>query len=263
MRAIYLKKLYFPLAIVFTLIGCSSSSDDEAQPELNWRPGIYTGVFAPIDAPADGVTMIITSDNRFALTTKSSDDYAYLNGEWFAIGTVSGGSLNGRNGFSANITDPDIKSNFEGTYSRGAITGTFNVWFDDPDGSNYGVIYDPDGNVYSVLYNRDSSTDKLSGPWVDDVNIFNIGTSTWTITSQGAITMSADSGCTATGTTGPINTRFNEYSLSITVENCSGADGEYVGLGYTNDKYFTDDKFIFILGHTTLETYGIFSPVLQ
>ena len=229
-----MRKFIFTTLISLLLSACSSgggssneTSNTTTTESFSFSPGLYTGTFATSGGSTDSFAIMITSNNKWA----GADP------EEASTGTVNGATLSNTFGFSATLESAN-----SGTFTNGTESGSFSI------------------ASVSGLYDRTSSLDKLNGTWVDDEFTDVTGTATFTF-NNGALSMTTVSGCSGTGNITTIDTRKNEYALTVTVSNCDEFNGNYSGFGFTDDVNFTDDQFAFVVDNS--ENFALFAPVKQ
>jgi hypothetical protein len=158
---------------------------------------------------------------RFAATSTNAQFSAELNvsgNNFSATPTVysSSGSYIGM----GNITGTFIPKGFmNGTYSGIGDSGTFSL-------------------VYNALYERSSSLSAVAGTWTNYSSGYY---ETITIDSNGNITRPPISGCTSSGSISVINSLYNIYHVSLSVDNCGSENGLYNGLAVLTDTKTNND----------------------
>jgi len=205
----YIYKVIRLLTIIPLLYACAAAEDSSGP---DWTPGIYTGSFTPSGGTAQPSVVMITSDYR-ALYTETDIASA-------GLGTVSGDTISLGGQATISLTD-----GLTGTYVFGNAAGSFSL-------------------AASDVYNHGSAAATLNGTY-DDNNYTSlfvaIGATSWQF-SNGAFTFaSISTSCGAYGTVTPINTLYNEYSVNMTVHDCTDYDGVYNGLAFTDNTNSTDD----------------------
>ena len=117
------------------------------------------------------------------------------------------------------------------TVKSGTASGTvvdrdsFNMSYDMPNHTTgtVSMVYNSD------LYERTSTLTKTSGMW-------GLGSTVFTIESNGTINGQDSSGCTYNGRISVVNALYNAYALSIDVRLWFGLSGLYTGTAYINDQ---------------------------
>jgi hypothetical protein len=237
----FFKFLSITSILLISVTGCSSGGSDSGTTLPSTVPaGVYEGTVTPTGGTAETAVALITSDNNIAII-----DINTLEG---FIGTISGSSLSGTVYTSVAIpATGQVTSvsgnNINGTYSSSLGGGTF------------ALVADPN------LYNRTSSLSKLEGVWVDSVFTNISGASTWVIQADGSFTVSTTAGCSGSGSFSTINTAYNEYSLTMTIANCTGYNGTYSGIAVTSDTYNTDDSISLVFSNGSIG--GLSEPIKQ
>ena len=215
------------LSIVLTACGGGGGGGEGSSSPTNQSiAGIWIGSFtSSIFHSTYGITGIVTESGvaRFAATSSLTQYSGVLkvSGNKFTS-TVTGyfpsGSYAGMGDIAGTFTPKGIMN---GTYSSTIDKGTFSF-------------------AYSSLYERPSSLSAIAGTWTD----YSSGDyETITINSSGNITRPPISGCTTSGNISIIDSRYNAYQVSLTVNNCGSQNGSYSGLAVLTDTNTANDTF--------------------
>jgi len=210
--------------------------------------GIYSGTVTPNSAAVPFfVVGLMTTDNRVGFFASGivNDTVAVIGTR--SNNTITGTLFNGAYNPSAAPMSGQITSvsgnNIGGVYTSSIESGSFSLVADQN------------------LYSRGASLAKITGTWVDAVHTSGAGTTTWIIQPNGAFSMASVSGCAATGVFSLIDASKNEYGVNLTVTNCPGVNGAYIGAGALSDFNATDDMFTFMFSNGTAG--GAFAPIKQ
>jgi len=202
------------LTIIPLLYACAAAEDSSGP---DWTPGIYTGSFTPSGGTAQPSVVMITSDYQ-ALYTETDIASA-------GLGTVSGDTVSLGGQATMSLTDISQTDGLTGTYVFGNAAGSFSL-------------------AASDAYNHGSAAATLNGTYDDNTytsQFVAIGATTWQFSNGAFSFYSPSTGCSAIGTVTPIDTRFNEYSVNMTIQYCTDYDGVYNGLAFTDDTNSADD----------------------
>jgi len=144
--------------------------------------------------------------------------YAWIDGSVYTDVTLSG-TINERSTFSGNWA------------ASTGETGTFNF-------------------AYESLHQRDSSLGLVADTWISFNDSGNpIGTVS--IDAAGRLDGQDAAGCLYSGTVSIIDANYNVYDLSLSVLNCSSANGDYSGLGILTDNVNQNDTFVYTVDKGT------------
>lgn len=111
--------------------------------------------------------------------------------------------------------------------------------------------------TYDAIYERGSDLATVAAVYTT-FDIFG-DTSSFAIDANGAISGQSAAGCVLDGLVIISDATFNAYGVALDLASCGGLDGEYDGLGLTQDMNATDDVFLF--GVFTSQTAIIGAPV--
>ncbi len=224
----------FSMAILsLSLVACGSDGGSGGNDVAtnNIPNGLYQGTITPDSGASSDAFAIITSEGEMlvsysesvdsveaiAATTTSSD----FNGNVYSAGT---GSITGA--VAAPVTGSIILSSgneLTGTYVRGSIGGIFSFTQNEN------------------ISNKTSDLSKLTGVWVDDVNVDPTGVATYVVQSDGSFEMTTTLGCNGTGNFQLIDPTKNEYDLTMSITGCDDAAGNYDGTAVVVDGSNPDD----------------------
>lgn len=106
--------------------------------------------------------------------------------------------------------------------------------------------------TYNDDYERGSDLARVEGAWADSLGVI------YNVDAVGVIFAQDPDGCVYDGTVRALYRSFNTYRLRLTLSECAGLDGDYLGLGVLGDDAGVDDAFIIQLDNTQVA----FSDVL-
>jgi hypothetical protein len=211
------------------------------------QAGLYQGNFYSdlLNQVIPGVA-VIAPNGEFAAV---SFDAMAATGSW----TVNGKSFSATG--TAVSADPDFT--FSSTLSiSGQISpeyrmvGSYTV-----SGGDRGTF---DFNATTELYRRGISLAEISGNYTAR-NLVSGATGTATISNSGRITVSDSFGCSYQGQISVPDDRFNLFSVTVVVSNCSVSNGTYKGYGSQIDYYSLDDG----RGIQLMATNGQYAGVIE
>jgi len=203
--------------------------------------GIWIGAFTSNIIPLTFNVLGIITETGVARFVSTS-----TNARYSAVLTLSG------NSFSTTATAYGSSGSYIGMVN---ISGTFT-----PKGFINGT-YDGLGDTgtvslaYNSLYERPSSLALTEGTWTNYASGYY---ETITIDSSGNVTRPPVSGCTSWGKISIIDSLYNVYEASLTVDNCGSQNGFYSGLAVLTD---TDTNNDTLLASTSNSTYSFFAEL--
>lgn len=218
--------LLLTLTIISACGGGSGGGSSSSSPEPTTQPiaGIWIGAFTSnVSHLTFDVLGVVTESGIARFTSTSS------NSQYSAVLSVSG------NNFTATATAYGSSGSYIGMVN---ISGTFT-----PKGIMNGT-YDGVGDTgtfslaYNSLYERPSSLALIEGTWTNYASGYY---ETITIDSSGNVTRPPVSGCTSSGKISIIDSLYNVYDVSLTVDNCGSQNGLYSGLAVLTDTDTNND----------------------
>jgi hypothetical protein len=218
------------LPALLLLLSACASSEDSSTSGPDWVPGIYTGNFTANGGTPQPSVVMITSNNKALFT---EDDVGSV-----GLGTVSGDTVS----FGAQAS-MSLTQDLTGNFNFAGTVGSFSL-------------------VASTLYNQGSALSLLHGNYVDDTYTAFAGDTSW-VFDQGDFDLTSNTSCIASGSVAPINISYNEYTVSMTIENCPGYNGSYTGLAFTDTNSAGRDTINILVENATRDTLIFSAPVQQ
>jgi hypothetical protein len=145
-------------------------------------------------------------DISATLTGYAAPGTTFLDGKIVTTGTFTGTVVE--------------RTSISGTWSVGTgETGTMTMSYDD-------------------IYERGADFARTIGTWIDSFGVV------YSVDAAGEIFAQDATGCVYNGTVGVIDSSYNAYRVTMTVSDCPGLNGDYVGLGVLTDEVGLNDAFV-------------------
>lgn len=213
--------------------GCSSGDSDPPVPQPTRADGIWEG-----SASSAAGTMEFSGVVTEAGEGRFVDGF----GTQYLISSIEGVEGDVTIRFTA-MTRPGLSFTDGSTVTTGSFTGTI-ARRATVDGS-YTLSSGETGTIsmaYNPIYERDSSLDKLTGPWDEQLGI-------QVFDPDGSFFEQDGFGCIYQGQAFILDPDYNVYGLTMMISLCGAADGEYEGVGVLADFQATEDLFLVLLNN--------------
>jgi len=213
--------------------------------------GVYTG-FISSTPRARSYQVIASLDERGQAHMIQLDGSAVYDGTYTTNGSTTTLNLTGYSvkGFTfpnGGTTSPiTVTGNF---LDRDFITGPYTGASDTGTASL----------AYLATYNRGGTLAQIAGTYKQ---IFSGVTTTWTISSTGAIAGSDTASCQYAGNASVIDARFNSYALNFTISGCASS-GTYDGVAVQTDALLYGDNKQILVGARTATVATLLGLIKQ
>lgn len=105
--------------------------------------------------------------------------------------------------------------------------------------------------TYNADYERGSDLERIAGTWADSFGVV------YSVDAVGVVFAQDPGGCVYNGSVSVIYASFNAYRLRLTVSDCAGLDGDYLGLGVLGDDVGVDDAFVMQLDNAQVAIFDV------